>query len=537
MHIVLKMVSRVRSTKEQLYRLITEAIDAGDLSRAHEFCQKLNEHYEDYFEGWSIASELHLRLRNPESGLEAIERALTLRPNDIQAQLQRVHCWIALKRHAEAREALLHLSRYQFREANIPNHLGMLLVRLNLYEEALEQYLKAAQLEPRLASSHYNVAAVQRFTGDLEAAEISLNKALALNPFDYEGQMMRSSLRKLSQSDNHIDELRSLLVDKRLSEQGRIHICHALAKEFDDCDLPDQSFKYLKKGADQRRKQMSYQVHIDLEIMEEIEAAYTSDVFARGISGDVSVEPIFVVGLPRTGTTLVEQILGSHSEVVSVGEIHNFAMTMMSQARGLGSGKNLSRVELVRRTVGIDFAKLGRDYIASTRPSTGSAPHFVDKLPFNFLYLGLIHLSLPNAKIINLTRHPMAACYAIYKQLFQEAYPFSYDMKDLGQYYVAYHRLMRHWADVMPGRLYTLAYEELVTDTETQARKLLAHCELEWQEGCLKFHDSKQASTTASAAQVRQPIYTSSLDRWRRYENHLRPLADILRKAGVKIDS
>ena len=524
------------STRDQLYRLTDDAIASGDLQRAVATCREMNEHFEEYFEGWRIASDLQLRLRNPKSGLIAIERALGLRPDDIQAQLQKIHCWIALERQAEAREALLRLSLLEFNQADIPNRVGMLLSRLNLHEEALGQYMRVAELAPKLASSHYNVAAAQRFIGNLEAAEISLNRALALNPLDYEGQTMRSSLRKLREDDNHLDELKRLLVDKRLSEQGRVHICYALAKEFDDIDEPEQSFAFLKTGADQRRKQMRYQVQTDLEIMDEIGATYTADVFARDITGDVSAEPIFVVGLPRTGTTLVERILGSHSAVFAAGELNNFSSKMMKQARELSSGKDVSRLKLVRSTAGLDFARLGRDYIASTRPLTGSTPHFVDKLPYNFLYLGLIHLALPNARIINLTRHPMAACYAIYKQLFREAYPFSYDLNDLGQYYVAYRRLMAHWADVIPGRVYTLAYEELVADTEVQAHKLLAHCGLEFEEECLRFHDSKQASTTASAAQVRQPIYASSLARWRRYEAQLQPLADILHAAGIPFD-
>lgn len=527
----------MKSLKEQLYKITASAIEMGDWKRAVASCDEINQRFEEYFEGWSIASELRLRMNNPKFALLAIERALELRPEDIKAQLQRIHCWIALGRQTEAREALLTLSRLKFSQADISNRLGIMLTRLNLHAEALGQYVRAAELAPQLASSHYNVASAQRFIGDLQGAEASLNRALALNPLDYEGQTMRSSLRKVNAGDNHIDILEDLLVDKQLTEQGIVHICYALAKEFDDIDQPAQSFVYLKKGADKRRSNMLYQVETDLEIMEKISSTYTADAFARDIVGESNDEPIFVVGLPRTGTTLVERILGSHSAIFPAGELSNFSSVMMKQAQALNHGKDLSRRDLVRSTLGLDFAQLGRDYIASTRPLTGSTSHFVDKLPYNFLYLGLIHLALPNAKIINLTRHPMAACYASYKQLFRDAYPYSYNLSDLGQYYVAYQRLMDHWAHVMPGLVHTVAYEDLVVDTEVQTLELLRHCGLPWEEGCMKFHQHQQASTTASAAQVRQPIYTSSLASWRRYETHLQPLAEILQTAGIEIDT
>jgi hypothetical protein len=196
----------------------------------------------------------------------------------------------------------------------------------------------------------------------------------------------------------------------------------------------------------------------------------------------------------------------------------------------------LSLTELVKKSASVDFASLGLNYINSTKPSTGHTKRFIDKLPINMLYAGLIHLALPNAKIINMTRHPMAACYAVYKQLFKDAYPFSYDLQDLAKYYIAYHRLIQHWKTVIPGVMYDVKYEDMVHNQQAQSQALLTFCDLPWQDQCLRFHENKSASTTASAAQVRLPIYNTSIDRWREYSQQLRPLQVMLEQAGISCD-
>jgi hypothetical protein len=196
------------------------------------------------------------------------------------------------------------------------------------------------------------------------------------------------------------------------------------------------------------------------------------------------------------------------------------------------AARKMSRDEMVVASADLDFAALGDAYLQSTRPLTGRTPRFVDKMPLNFLYVGLIRLALPNAKIIHLQRDAMDTCYAIYKQLFVDAYPFSYRLEELAQYYVGYRQLMEHWNAVLPGVVHTVHYEALVADLESESRRLLNFCGLEWQSQCLQFHKNPDASTTASTAQIRRPIYSSSIGKWRNYEQQLQPVADILQKAG-----
>jgi len=207
----------------------------------------------------------------------------------------------------------------------------------------------------------------------------------------------------------------------------------------------------------------------------------------------------------------------------------------MGMLHAKNAGERLSRDDMVRSSAVLDFQKLGETYIRSTRPFTGKTARFIDKLPLNFLYIGLIHLALPNAAIINLQRNPVDTCYAIYKQLFVDAYPYSYDLEELARYYVAYHQLMEHWNEVLPGVIHTVRYEDLVDDIETNTRQLLDVCGLEWQPECLKFYENKEASTTASTAQIRRPVYKSSVGKWREYEQQLQPVVEILQKAGINV--
>jgi hypothetical protein len=278
---------------------------------------------------------------------------------------------------------------------------------------------------------------------------------------------------------------------------------------------------------------MKYNVQRDLETFASIQDTFDADLFKDSTEGDSNSEAIFVLGLPRTGTTLVERILSSHSDVFAAGELNNFALQMMKLVGGGGTNKKMDRDELVAVSAGLDFRKLGEAYIKSTRPFTGHTARFIDKMPLNYLYVGLIHLALPNSKIIRLKRDPMDTCYAIYKQLFVGAYPFSYDLEELGQYYVAYHQLIEHWHAVLPGVVYTVSYEKLVSDIENESRQLLEFCELDWQPQCLKFYENKEASTTASTVQIRQPVYQTSVDKWRNVEEQLQPIVEVLQRAGI----
>jgi tetratricopeptide (TPR) repeat protein len=507
-------------------------LEQGEVKQAVASCQLLNQRYPDYAAGWHSTSQIALRLNNRAVALEAIKRAVDLQPDNAGYLLQQANCLMRLGRPGEASPLLGALAGRQLETGWQHATLGLLLSRLDMQAEALHQYQRAIELEPSLAEHHYNLATVQRFLGDIDASEASLDRAIALNPREFEAYSLRSQLRRQNAQRNHIPQLEELLRAGIEDPRGELRVLFALAKELEDVGEPARSFTCLQRGNSLRRSLMRYDVRADIDTIDAIRHHFDATLFTGRTPGHDSAEPVFIVGMPRTGTTLVERILGSHSAVYAAGELNNFAIELTR----LASAPGLSREELVARTRAIDFAALGRNYIESTRPATGASAHFIDKMPLNFLYAGLIHLALPGARIINLQRHPLDTCYAIYKTLFQDAYPFSYELEELGQYYLAYHRLMQHWQQVMPGVIHTVQYEQLVEDTEAQSRDLLTFCGLPWEERCLRFYDNPEASTTASASQVRMPVYTSSLGRWRDYRDQLQPLARMLRRAGIEFD-
>ncbi|MFT5140098.1 MAG: tetratricopeptide (TPR) repeat protein [Lysobacterales bacterium] len=525
--------AQVRNAK-QLETEVWQLVDKKQLKQAIVACQHLNREFPDYPSGWHSASQLAMHSNRVEAALNFTEKAIDLDPENTSWLVQKALCLCHLRQTVPFSELVDDLVTRDSLTAFDCTTLGMLLTQLERREEAIEFYRRAIELKPGQSQHYYNIAVLQRSLGHIDDAEQNFNRAIGLNPKDYEAYKVRSELRVQTKESNHVKTMEKLLRRGIDDLRGRAHVCFALAKELEDLQEWQPSFQYLKAGADTRRSYIQYDAKRDLRTMSVIAETYDESIFDGAIAGNDNAEAIFILGMPRSGTTLVERILSSHSDVFAAGELGNFTTELMSAVSKTSSVRKPGRDELVRITKGLNFEKLGEAYINSTRPATAHKPRFIDKLPINYLYAGLIHLALPNAKIINLYRNPMDTCYAVYKQLFVDGYPFSYNLEELGHYYVAYHRLMAHWNRVMPGVIHTIGYEDLVNDTEGESKRLLGFCDLDWQEEVLKFYENKAASTTASASQVRQPIYKSSVAKWRHYEDQLEPLLKILRNAGIE---
>ncbi|MBT4520490.1 MAG: tetratricopeptide repeat protein, partial [Halieaceae bacterium] len=510
----------------------------GKLKEAQSASRQLTGTYPDYAHGWYTASLLALRLKNPETAMAAIDRALTLRPATTPWLLHRATCMVQLGQDSEVRGMLLKMSASPPQHVEDCSALAGLLSQLELMNEAYAIYLRASELEPGNGTHYFNLATAQRSLGDLGAARGNMAKAIQLDPGDYDAWYAQSELRDPNATDNHIGALENLLRSGIKKPSGKVQVLYSLARELEDTGNTEKSFHYLQQGAALRRQHLSYQPESDLHTM-----ARLREIFSAGMFPDDSLvtghsPPIFVLGLPRTGTTLVERILGAHSKVQAAGELNDFPREMMRAVRELAhSADNAittpSKNDMLALTGRLNFQKLGDAYLQSTRARAHGCAHFVDKLPLNFLYTGLIHLALPGAKIIHVQRNPMDCCYAIYKTLFRDAYPFSYNLQELGDYYLAYRELMAHWNSVLPGMIHTVQYEELVADLELQSRHLLSHCNLPWEQQCLAFEKSQASTSTASAVQVRRGLYNSSVGKWRHYEGQLQPLVEKLSAAGV----
>jgi tetratricopeptide (TPR) repeat protein len=527
-------VSLNSATAQDITRRIWKLLEASQTKQAVELCQELNRIHPDYADGWHVASQVAERARLPGKSLEFIQRALDLDANN-SGYL--IHQATLLQRTGKVEEGLAVVRKLVGRtleSAAAYNILGSTLAHFDLHEEALAAFDSAIALSPTRPHYHFNRAAELRFLGRLKDAEAACNSSIKLNPQHHEAYLMRSDLRTQDAENNHVAELKSQLPTAAKEWRGHAQLHYALAKELEDLGEYRESFEYRSRGAKLRRAHTVYQPENDLVTMAAITKAFDSEIFTKINSSCDNSSPVFILGLPRTGTTLLERILNSHSQIHSAGELNVFARELVGQVRSK-FGAAVPRDRFVELSSQIDFTELGEAYIRGTAALTGGCPHFIDKLPLNYLYAGLIHLALPNARIIHLRRHPMAACYAIYKQLFQGAYPFSYSLEEMGHYYVAYSQLMDHWRQVIPAVAMTeIHYEDLVMQTEAEARRILDFCGLQWEEQCLSFYRQKSASTTASAAQIRQPPHTRSVDQWRHYEEQLQPLKAILLAGGIQ---
>ncbi len=525
-------------------RRVTEAVTA---------CQQFNQTHQNNAEGWYANSFLHFQLKKFDLALQFIGNAVEKEPSKPDWQLHKAHTLLMMANIAEAKMITDTLVKHQYSDVDFCAELALLLNKMSDFHQSIQFYHRAISLikgvgeeaKRQKAQLCFNVASIQRYLGDIDAAKSSLNMAISLNKWDFEAYLLRASLNKQTSKDNHIAELEGLLKQNIQNSLGKTQIYYALAKEYEDIDNYNKSFDNLVLGAKSRRANMRYDVSHDIltikQIIQNFDQYFFDSVLNKQHPPCVNSEAIFVLGLPRTGSTLVERIITNHSEVINAGELNNFALQMVEQVKLMVNDRALpapqSKLELVSLTKQLDFSKLGQAYLDSTRTNTSQSANFVDKLPLNSLYVGLIHLSLPAAKIIHVKRHPLDTCYAIYKQLFTQGYPFSYDLNELGQYYIAHHQLMQHWKTVLPKEaIYEIAYENLLDNTEQQAKLLIDHCELTWQAQCLSFEKNTAPSTTASATQVRQGIYKTSQGKCRHYQQQLAPLKAQLEQAGICCD-
>lgn len=511
---------------------VTAALISRNFQEAHALAEQLTAENSGCAEAWQLGAECALRLGYTERAKKAIQKALTLEPKSPRAMAFYMDVLLREGKQTQSLAVARQLSVMAPKDAQVLAKLGYVFTAMQCYAEARDSFQRAVDLQPGNGLHHFNLGTALRASGDLERAEQCFDKAIALNPDEFEAFYARSGLRKQTVDANHTQELESLLAQPAADWRRHAHIAFALAKEYDDLKQYDRAFATLERGNHIRRQHIRYDVQTDEAKLEKIQAEYSRAVFQKPGVSSKSKRPIFVLGLPRSGSTLVDRILSAHSEVVSIGEVPNFGDRMVHLTRQSSVQQPASFDALLKASKQIDFNRLGQQYLESTCMYAGDSPYFVDKLPFNFLYIGLIHLAFPNAAIVHIHKNPMDACLGIYRILFRNAYPYAYDLNELARYWVAYRRLMDHWEAVLPGRVHHLAYEELVTDTEEKVRDLLNYCDLDWEENCLTFHANPEAATTASAVQVRQPIHRAAIDQWRHYEKQLAPLTRHFQQHG-----
>ena len=514
---------------------VAQLLQRGNPAAAATLCRELMSNTGESAQLQVMASQAHEQLGEFDAMLQAARRAVELGPDDIGARIRLIEAEANCGGTRAALAQLAALEQAAGNDHRLVQHIAELYLRYSQHAAANRCYRRSAEIEPRDPRYVHNLAASSVALGRIDEAEALFTRVIELDPADFGAYQSRSALRTWGAQDNHLAELLAVLDRLPDTHAGQIPLCHAIAKEFEDLGEYDRSFEYLARGAQRRRAALSYRVGDDIAVMQRIAEAHDAALLHRvpraAPATSDGIRPVFVLGLPRSGTTLVDRILSSHDRVSSLGEINDLALALVRLAAGPGG-----KLAMVDRSATIDFTALGKLYLEGATGYGERGPWLIDKMPLNFLYVGLIHLAVPGARVIHVRRHPLASCHAIFKTLFRMGYPYSYSLEDLGHYYVAYHRLMEHWRTTIPESFIDLDYEQLVDDQQAGTRRLLDYCGLEWQDACLEFHRNASPAATASAVQVRRPLYRTSLGRWRHYERQLAPLRKILTDHGIHCD-
>ncbi len=408
-------------------------------------------------------------------------------------------------------------------------NLGSALRQSGALEEAIAAYHQGITIEPNVAAAHYNLSTTLMILGRLTSSTQAAERAVRLASRSARYLSNLAQMMPLSQGSPYLRSLEEL-ADQALSVADKTSVHFALARTYEALGRHEDSFHHLVAGNQLKRQEIAYDEGAAIGMMEQVRATFTTELFQRlgQDLGEPSHVPVFVIGMPRSGTSLVEQILASHPLVFGAGEIQQLENTL-TKVRSKSNGSR-AFPELVPAMGPQDFYAVGTRYVSELRRLASTATRIVDKLPTNFILAGLIHLALPNARIIRTVRDPIDTCVSCFATLFaDDNIPYSYDLGELGRFYRHYETLMNHWRNVLPpGRILEVRYEDLVSDLEGQTRRILAHCGLAWDERCLAFHQTARSVRTASATQVRQPIYRHAIGRRQKYASFLAPLLQAL---------
>lgn len=475
--------------------------------------------------------------KRPLRAIEAFEKALEADSRRYDAAVELANQYSIARRNGDT-AALL--EKYEDALSNSPLYLdlaGTIYTEIGMAQKAWPLYRKANELQPGVDLFQANLAACGVYLGKIEEAREIYLSLLQRFPTHRRNHYQLSRLQKAGDT-SHIDQMKAILSGSDEPPERNIPLYFAIAKELEDLEQWDESFEYYRRAGDAVTRVAGYDVGKDIALIDKvIEVCSASWLAGRAndtLTDDSGKTPIFVVGLPRTGTTLTERIIASHSQVESLGETL-FLQMVLRRESGVASVENMSP-EMIEALTQKDMGAIAKGYIDSVRYRLGDAPWFIEKLPFNFLYLGFIARAWPEARIVHLVRNPMDACFSMFKQPFTWAYKFSYDLDSLGQYYVAHDRLARHWQEVLGDRLIEVHYENLVTDQEAQTRGLLDRLGLDFEDACLAFDRNQAPTATASSVQVREKVHSGSVHRWKRFERHLQPLRVQLENAGISIE-
>ena len=500
----------------------------GNLREAERIYRDVLVEDPDDVDALRLLAGLAMRARQWGDAEVLLEKALSIAPDFFQGWMDLGLARQEQDRMDAALDALKRAMRLKPGEPGPYTSAGTVTAMSGRHDEALGYFESALERHPTNPGALAGTGHILKTIGRQSEAIESYRRCIEHNPGFGEAWWSLANLKTFRFDKDDVATMLGLVETDSLGDEPKTNLLFALGKAFEDQGDYANAFQWYEQGNALRREREAYDPVNTADTHDKLIEVFTPDfVAARSGNGCDSDAPLLIVGLPRSGSTLLEQILASHSRVEGTHELPELSRIARSTGgeRYRGEAYPRSLLELDDA----DFRQLGEDYLSRTeRHREMRAPRFTDKLPNNFAHVGFLHLILPNAPVIDARRHPLDSCVGTYKQLFARGQPFSYDLYEIGEFYLEYHRLMQHWHSVLPGKVLHVQYEDVVTDFEPQVRRLLEHCGLDFEEACLRFHETDRAVKTASSEQVRQPIYTASLQSWRRFEDQLGPLIEVL---------
>jgi tetratricopeptide (TPR) repeat protein len=502
----------------------TDMLHEGKLLKAEKLCRHFLQRNPKNVEGMRLLADIGLRLGVMEDAEFLLESAAEFEPDNRQVRLDYVQILQKRQRFARAHEESARLLKNAPDNPQFQSLYAIQCMQIGDYDSALATFDKVLGMLPNDPTTHVSRGHALKTSGNTEAAIESYRAALASQPFYCEAYYSLANLKTYAFPDRELDAMRSLVGNDDLSLMDRVYLNFAQGKAAeDDADFKG-AFTYYARGNELKQSQLHYKAGDNTADFADQKRACTPELFASHAGeGCQAPDPIFIVGLPRAGSTLLEQILSSHSQIDGTLELPNI-LSLSGRLRRKGRSSGTPYPDNLAELSADQLRQFGEQFIDDTRIHRQGAPLFIDKMPNNFRHIGLISLILPNAKIIDARRAPMACCFSGYKQLFADGQLFSYSLEDIGSYYRDYVDLMQHWDKVLPGHVLRVQHEDVVHDLESQVRRMLDFCGLEFEESCLKFHETERNVRTPSSEQVRQPIFDTALEQWRQFEPWLDPL-------------
>jgi len=521
--------SKPRGEVQQLVEQGVRALQTGDAAEAVRICKAVLAQEPQMARAHYLAALIALASGDEASAKRALSRTVELNERHAPGWAQLALLYLGAGEFGKAEQALQNAVALQKGNPVVHDLIGRAFRLAGNVDGALHWHRKAVEGAPQHVAFLVNLANIHLYFGNLDEADELLGRCIELEPSNAQLHWL---LSRTSRARNvwHIEAMQDLLA-AQASPRAIAYLNYAIGKEAEDLENWQLAGDAFAAGAAARRQTVAFDEDQDRETFATARRLFTRTWLENQNPGLADAAPIFIVGEPRTGTTLLERMLGEHSRVHSAGELRHMGFAVR-RVSGCEEPRQFSPA-LLEAAAGADMFDIGVAYFDSTASLRGDAAHLVDKLPVNYLYIPVILAALPKAKVLHVVRDPMDSCFAIYKQLFADAYLYSYDQQELARHYVRYARLMAAWREEFPGRFLDVAYEDLVSDTEETLRTVCEYIGLSWQPACLDFAASEQAVTTASAAQVRERPHSRSIGRWRQYATQLEPMREILAEADL----